>query len=106
MKPDIHPDYHKITVKLNDGSEFETRSTYGKEGSVLQLEVDPTTHPAWNKRKGGFINTKVGTVAKFRKRFGSISFDNLGGGAKEASSPKEESAVKEESVAKDESGSK
>lgn len=78
MKPNIHPDYHKIIVKMNDGSEFTTRSTYGKEGSVLQLEVDPTTHPAWSKDKKAFINTKVGKVAKFQERFGSISFEKIG----------------------------
>ena len=32
MKKDIHPDYHKVTVALTDGTEFETFSTYGSEG--------------------------------------------------------------------------
>ncbi len=32
MKTDIHPNYHTITVKMTDGSEFVTRSTWGKEG--------------------------------------------------------------------------
>ena len=47
MKKDIHPDYHTITVKLTDGSTYETRSTYQQEGAVLNLEIDPSSHPAW-----------------------------------------------------------
>ena len=32
MKADTHPDYHMITVKMTDGTEFQTRTTWGKEG--------------------------------------------------------------------------
>jgi len=39
MKKNIHPKYHKITVKMTDGSEFETRSTWGKENDVLRVEL-------------------------------------------------------------------
>ena len=35
MKKDIHPEYHEITVVMTDGSEFKTRSTYGKEGDSV-----------------------------------------------------------------------
>ena len=41
MKKDIHPKYHKIKVEMTDGTQFETRSTWGKEGEVLKLEIDP-----------------------------------------------------------------
>ena len=47
MKPELHPDYHTITVKMTDGSEFTTRSTWGKKGDVLHLDIDPKSHPAW-----------------------------------------------------------
>ncbi len=47
MKADIHPDYHFITVVLPSGTEYVTRSTYGKEGDKLALDIDPSTHPAW-----------------------------------------------------------
>ena len=47
MKADTHPDYHMIKVQMTDGTVFETRSTWGKEGDTLQLEIDPTAHPAW-----------------------------------------------------------
>ena len=41
MKTDTHPDYHFITVQMTDGTQFQTRSTMGKEGDVLQLDIDP-----------------------------------------------------------------
>lgn len=47
MKQDIHPDYHFVEVVMTDGSRFKTRSTYGKEGDVINLDIDPRTHPAW-----------------------------------------------------------
>jgi large subunit ribosomal protein L31 len=89
MKQGIHPDYHTITVKMTNGDTFETRSTYGKEGDVLQLDIDPTAHPAWTGG-GAFINKKAGKVADFNKKFGNLS---LGGGAKAA--PKQEEAKAE-----------
>ena len=54
MKKDIHPNYHKITVKLTDGSTFETRSTYGKEGEILKLDIDPVSHPAFQCLRKSF----------------------------------------------------
>jgi large subunit ribosomal protein L31 len=47
MKEKIHPDYHTIKVVMTDGTEYLTRSTYGKEGDTLNLDIDPSTHPAW-----------------------------------------------------------
>lgn len=82
MKPNIHPSYHKITVKMTDGSSFETRSTYGKEGAVLQLDIDCKTHPAWTGG-GTLINERTGKVAKFKNKFGNIGF--AGGVKNEAS---------------------
>ena len=41
MKKNIHPNYHKIKVEMTDGSQFETKSTWGAEGEVLKLEIDP-----------------------------------------------------------------
>lgn len=85
MKADIHPDYHKITVQMTDGSTYETRSTYGKEGDTLRLDVDPRTHPAWNKG-GHHLMENAGQIDKFKKRFGAFSV----AGAKKAEAPKEE----------------
>ena len=46
MKKETHPDYHFITVQMNDGSTFKTRSTYGAEGDTLVLDIDCYTSPA------------------------------------------------------------
>lgn len=72
MKPGIHPDYHEITVKLTNGKTFKTRSTYGKAGDVLQLDIDITTHPAWTGKTS--LNDKSGRVADFNKKFGGMTF--------------------------------
>ena len=71
MKQGIHPDYHEITVVMTDGTTFQTRSTYGKAGDQLQLDVDTKTHPVWT---GGTVrlSEKAGQVAKFKKRFGNF----------------------------------
>ena len=51
MKKNIHPDYHKIKVEMTDGAQFETKSTWGSEGDVLKLEIDPKSHSAWTGGK-------------------------------------------------------
>ena len=71
MKADIHPEYHMITVKMTDGTEFQTKSTWGSEGDTMNLEIDPTSHPAWT---GGPQRLQDGgRVAQFNKRFGGLS---------------------------------
>ncbi len=68
MKNDIHPDYHTIKVVMTDGTEFETRSTWGAEGDTMTLDIDPTSHPAWTGGGGRLVDT-AGQVAKFNRRF-------------------------------------
>lgn len=72
-KPTEHPDYHMIKVVMTDGTEYMTRSTYGKEGDVLNLDIDPKTHPAWT---GGTqqLMDRGGRVSRFNSRFGNLSF--------------------------------
>ncbi|TQV81716.1 50S ribosomal protein L31 [Denitrobaculum tricleocarpae] len=70
MKQDIHPEYHEITVQMTDGSEFKTRSTYGKAGDTLRLDIDPKTHPAWTGEHR--LVDSGGQVAKFNKRFAGL----------------------------------
>jgi large subunit ribosomal protein L31 len=67
MKADIHPDYHDITIIMTDGSEFKTRSTWGKEGDVMRLDIDSKSHPAWTGVHR--LNDQGGQLAKFNKRF-------------------------------------
>ena len=71
MKADIHPDYHTIKVVMTDGTEYETRSTWGKEGAVMNLDIDPTSHPAWTGNTGQLL-TRDGRVSKFNKKFGAL----------------------------------
>lgn len=68
MKKDTHPDYHEITVVMTDGTAFKTRSTYGKAGDTLRLDIDPLTHPAWTGGSQRLVDTG-GQVARFNKRF-------------------------------------
>ena len=70
MKKDLHPDYHNITVVMTDGTEFVTRSTYGKEGAKLHLDIDPKTHPAWTGQHR--LLDRGGQLAKFNKRFAGM----------------------------------
>src|ERR1700742_4955536 len=68
MKAEIHPNYHTITVVMTDGTEYQTRSTWGKEGDKLHLDIDPKSHPAW---VGGAqqILDRGGRVSRFQKKF-------------------------------------
>ncbi|MEC8728397.1 MAG: 50S ribosomal protein L31 [Candidatus Puniceispirillales bacterium] len=70
MKKDIHPDYHMIKVIMTDGTEYETRSTMGKEGDVIRLDIDPKSHPAWTGQHR--IVDSGGQVARFNKRFAGL----------------------------------
>ena len=70
MKPDIHPDYHEITIIMTDGTTYKTRSCMGKEGEVLRLDIDPKSHPAWTGQQR-VIDTG-GQIAKFNKKFAGI----------------------------------
>ena len=70
MKKDIHPDYHTIKVIMTDGSEYETRSTMGKEGDAIRLDIDPKSHPAWTGQHR--IVDSGGQVARFNKRFAGL----------------------------------
>jgi len=71
MKADTHPNYHMIKVQMTDGTLFETRSTWGKEGQTMTLDIDPTSHPAWT---GGQRQLdQGGRVAQFNKRFGGLT---------------------------------
>ncbi len=71
MKKDIHPDYHTITVAMTNGTTFQTRSTYGKEGDTLTLDIDPNTHPAWTGG-GQQLVDRGGRVSRFNQKFGNI----------------------------------
>ena len=70
MKKNIHPDYHEITIVMTDGSKYKTRSTMGKAGDTLKLDIDPKSHPAWTGQHR--ILDSGGQVARFNKRFSGL----------------------------------
>ncbi|MDI9350273.1 MAG: 50S ribosomal protein L31 [Candidatus Symbiobacter sp.] len=74
MKPDIHPNYHEINVVMTDGTQYKTRSTYGKAGDTLRLEIDSKSHPAWTGGQQRLLDTG-GQLARFNRRFSSIGLD-------------------------------
>ena len=70
MKEKIHPNYHKIKVVMTDGSQFETMSTWGKEGETLKLDIDPKSRPAWTGGSQRILDK--GRVNKFNKKFSNL----------------------------------
>ena len=71
MKDGIHPDYHPIKVVMTDGTEYTTRSTWGKAGATMQLEVDSKSHPAWTGGQQHLLD-RGGRVSRFQKKFAGI----------------------------------
>ncbi len=78
MKPDIHPEYHKVIfVDSATGGEFITRSTLtsdetreveGEEIPVIKLEISSMSHPFWT---GTMRELDAdGKIERFRKRYG------------------------------------
>ena len=94
MKAKIHPDYHEINVVMTDGSKFTTRSTYGKPGDTLHLDIDPKSHPAWT---GGHqqVLDRGGRLSRFQKKFAGLGLDKKEGeAAPKAAAPKAEKKEK------------
>lgn len=94
MKDKIHPDYHKITVVMTDGTSFETKSTWGKEGASLRLDIDPKTHPAWTGVRQSI--DRGGRVQRFKDRFGMTGTATaaMGAGTKSSGAKPEEKPAK------------
>ena len=78
MKPDIHPDYHKVLfVDTATGDEWVSRSTItssekrevdGEELPVVKLEISSHSHPFWT---GTMRELDAdGKIDRFRKRWG------------------------------------
>ncbi|MGD0418114.1 MAG: 50S ribosomal protein L31 [Xanthobacteraceae bacterium] len=68
MKTDTHPDYHLVKVVMTDGTEFTTRTTWGKSGDTLHLDVDPKSHPAWTGGQQHLVD-RGGRLSRFQKKF-------------------------------------
>ena len=70
MKKKKHPNYHKIKVVMTDGTHFETRSTWGKEGETMKLDIDSKSHSAWTGGSQKILDK--GRVSKFNKKFKNL----------------------------------
>ena len=68
MKDGIHPDYHEITIVMTDGTSYKTRSTYGKAGDTMRLDIDSKSHPAWTGGAQQMLD-RGGRVSRFQKKF-------------------------------------
>ena len=77
MKPDIHPDYHKVLfVDTATGDEWVTRSTLtsketrevdGEEIPVVKLEISAYSHPFWTGTMRELDSD--GKIDRFRRRY-------------------------------------
>jgi len=66
MKPNIHPDYHPVTVHCACGHTFPTRSTM--KGEFLRVEICSNCHPFFTGKQK-LLDTE-GRVERFTKKFG------------------------------------
>lgn len=67
-----HPVEHLVNIVLSDGSKIQVMTSWGKEGEVLHLDVDPKNHPAWQEDGKNFINASNERVSKFKEKFGDL----------------------------------
>ena len=77
MKPDIHPDYHKVLyIDSATGDEWISRATMtskekrevdGEEIPVIRLDISAASHPFWT----GKMRTldADGKIDRFRRRY-------------------------------------
>lgn len=70
MKKGIHPDYHEITYVMTDGTKKTIKTTWGKAGDTMTLEIDPLAHPVWTGVHR--MMDTGGQLSKFKNKFGSI----------------------------------
>ena len=73
MRKGIHPDYHFIDVKMVDGTVVKMKSTWGKEGDTMSLDIDPSVHPAWTGGSSRLLDTG-GRVSKFKSKYAGLGF--------------------------------
>ena len=79
MKPDIHPDYHKVLfIDSATGEEWVTRSTLtsketrevnGEAIPVVTLEISSYSHPFWTGKMREL--DADGKIDRFRRRYGT-----------------------------------
>ena len=73
MKSVIHPEYHLIDVRMTDGTVIQMKTSWGKEGDTMNLEIDPLSHPAWTGGGQRLMDTG-GRVSKFKNKYAGLGF--------------------------------
>ena len=73
MKDGIHPDYHLVNVKMTDGTIVQMKTTWGKAGDTMSLDIDPLSHPAWTGGGTKLMDTG-GRVSKFKNKYAGLGF--------------------------------
>ena len=63
-----HAGQNALITLTVDGTEYLTRSTYGKEGDTLNLDIDSKSHPAWTGGTQQLLD-RGGRVSRFQKKF-------------------------------------
>jgi len=66
MKPEIHPEYHEVTVVCACGNTFTTRSTKPE----MRLEVCNECHPFFTGKQR-YVDS-AGRVEKFQRKYESF----------------------------------
>jgi len=67
MKPDIHPEYHKIKAVCACGNEFEL----GSVNSEMNVEICSACHPFFTGKQK-LIDT-AGRIEKFNKKYAKFA---------------------------------
>ena len=57
-----------INIVMTDGTKYQTRSTWGAEGDTMNLDIDPTSHPAWTGGTSNLVD-RAGRVSRFNKKY-------------------------------------
>ena len=65
--------YPPPLTKMTDGTVFQTRSTWGKAGDQMALDIDPLAHPAWTGGNAKLVDTG-GRVSKFKNKYAGLGF--------------------------------
>jgi large subunit ribosomal protein L31 len=73
VRSGIHPEYHQIDVRMTDGTVVQMKTTWGKEGDTMNLEIDPLSHPAWTGGGTRILDTG-GRVSKFKNKYAGLGF--------------------------------
>jgi len=78
VKPDIHPDYHKVLyvdsatgdqwVSRSTLTSSETREVDGEQLPVIKLEISSASHPFWTGKMRELDSD--GKIDRFRRRYG------------------------------------